>query len=537
MRLNSKLLLAALFMGALALAGCGGGSDSTPPGTTEPEPDPAIAERAAINTAITAARTAVAGLTDDASDAAIGSAESAVMAAKSAISGAANVPAAEKAAFTTAVTTIEGQLSAKKTSIMAARDKAASDMKAANAKLGKALYAALGPPAGGENPSALTNILAPALAAAGLTIDAQAGAGAIPDGTNPDAVTLKAGASAGSLGGWAGTNYALTTGTGATKLTNEARVYSNKGMGKSVAFADGLPEGVTVQTSGESKGYITTVTPANVTGTAFTHSGTQTHTKAARQDAFYTRGNYLGAPGEYRCAGECSSTNDGSGSPSALGGTWWFKPDAGAMITQSDANYLYYGWWVSKDKDGGPTAASAFAGLVGDVDGTADPDTKSGADLTGSATYSGNAAGKFAMSNPLDGTGSGGHFTADAELKAKFGSNDTVGNGMTGTIDNFRLNDGSEDPGWSVSLVRGTWGDGGAITAPAGDNANKGTVWSINGNKAAASGTWSGTMYDETPGNPPAGDGSDLPTTVTGTFYSEFSTIGRMVGGFGANKQ
>ena len=63
----------------------------------------------------------------------------------------------------------------------------------------------------------------------------------------------------------------------------------------------------------------------------------------------------------------CTSTNDGKGSPSVLAGTWHFKPDAGAnaMAHQPDANYLYYGWWVSKDKDGAPTAASAFVGFVG----------------------------------------------------------------------------------------------------------------------------------------------------------------------------
>lgn len=44
-------------------------------------------------------------------------------------------------------------------------------------------------------------------------------------------------------------------------------------------------------------------------------------------------------------------------------------------------------------------------------------------------------------------------------------------------------------------------------------------------------------MYDEMPGDPPDGDGSNIPTTVTGTFYSELSTIGRMVGAFGASKQ
>ena len=76
------------------------------------------------------------------------------------------------------------------------------------------------------------------------------------------------------------------------------------------------------------------------------------------------------------------------------------------------------------------------------------------------------------------------------------------------------------------------WAADGVITGPTSDA----TVWSINGNEAAASGAWSGTMYDEMPGNAPDGDGSNIPTTVTGTFYSEFSTIGRMVGGFGVNK-
>ena len=56
----------------------------------------------------------------------------------------------------------------------------------------------------------------------------------------------------------------------------------------------------------------------------------------------------------------------------------------------------------------------------------------------------------------LEGTGDGGHFTADAMLHAKFG--DVPDTGITGTIDEFRLNDGSENPGWSVSLHRATWG-------------------------------------------------------------------------------
>lgn len=65
--------------------------------------------------------------------------------------------------------------------------------------------------------------------------------------------------------------------------------------------------------------------------------------------------------------------------------------------------------------------------------------------------------GKFALNDALDGTGNGGHFMADASLTARFGTqaadHDNNNGGVTGTIDNFRLNDGTEDPGWNVSLV------------------------------------------------------------------------------------
>ena len=85
---------------------------------------------------------------------------------------------------------------------------------------------------------------------------------------------------------------------------------------------------------------------------AFTHSGTQTHQVPSQSDAFYVRGTYDGAAGQFRCSSGCSSTNDGKGNVSDLTGIWHFKPDAGAMVGGSDDHYLYYGWWVSKDHEG-----------------------------------------------------------------------------------------------------------------------------------------------------------------------------------------
>ena len=505
--------------------------------TEPPAVDPAVAERAAINEAIMMARTAVPGIDNDSTDSEVSAADTAIESARTAIANAANVPAAEKAANTTTVDTLAAQLTAAKTDRMAAIDAANEAAVKAMAAVGKALHAALAGTTAGANENALSNAPTPTLSSAGLAIDAVAGAGALADGTDPDAVTLEAGDSAGSLNGWAGTDYALTTGTGDAKVTNEARVYTNRGAPGTDDFGDvhTLTDGSLIVASGNL---------GLVMAAAFTHSGTQTYPVPDRSDAVYFRGTYDGAPGEYSCATGCSSTNDGSGSPSVLGGTWTFTPDKGAMVSQPDAHYLYYGWWVSKDSDGDPTAASAFAGRAGTDSGDStdglDVVDLTAATLTGSATYSGHAAGKFAMSNPLDGTGSGGHFTADAELTAKFGANAAPNNGgISGTIDNFRLNDGAENPGWSVTLNRAQWGTTGAFTSTA-DTTNttaEGTVWSINGNSASESGAWMGQMYDEMPGNAPSGDGSNIPTTVTGTFYSEFSTIGRMVGAFGADKE
>ena len=506
-----------------------------------------MAQRTTIMNAVTMAKTAVAGVSDTSTDSEVASAEAAVQAVKDAIAAAEELSKddVEIIKARTVLSVIEPQLATAKTSRETAMAKAEVDRGKSNADLGKAMHAALSGAAAGSN--ALANN-----EGGSLNVDGDLSFGIADDagnltGPQGDAVTIKAGASVGSLGSWNGTNYALSTGDGDAKVTNEARVYTNKGPGKSEPFADtdyaiiaaGVPNAgsVLLVAGGTAE---TGIELADVMASVFEHSGTQGHAIPEGRSWFSVRGTFDGAPGEFRCTtGPCTSRNDGSGAPDDLGGTWHFKPDTGAMVHQPDDTYLSYGWWVRKDSKGVPMAASAFAHVVQPGDSPLAVVDLTAATLTGSATYVGNAAGKFAIDNVLAGTGNGGHFTADAMLEAKFNGETTPG--VTGTIDNFRLNDGTEDPGWSVALARGTLAATG-ITAPADDvdtegvNEGLGTTWSINGNKAAASGTWSGTMYDEKPGNAPEGDGSNIPTTVTGTFYSEFSTIGRMVGAFGATK-
>jgi len=568
---------------ALALAGCGGGSSSdgeemTGPTPAEMEEQRARTQTAALSTASTALNTALSGLSDtEPKQGQIDAVNSAIGDLEAALSAAADVDDDVKGGYQDVLDSAQNRVDQAKGTLMSMQDAEDQAEKKAMLAVGKALKAALVGTTGDEAENPLSNIVLPTLSPTGLTVNAVAGAGTSLDATDPDGddgVELEAGDSAGSLSGWMGMDYADSEGTGDDKVTNEARVYTKRGQGAREAFADALPDGVTIATANAGgtnpaqvseattaiAGYIVVATAGTVTtelsidnvmADAFTHSGKQTHTIASRQNSVSVRGTYDGASGEYRCVTACSSTNDNKGSPSALGGTWFFKPDSGAMVSRSDAHYLYYGWWVRKDSDG-PTAASAFAGRAGTPgdDSETDDDgvnagwsgayvtTEGSETITGSASYAGSAAGKFAMNNVLDGTGKGGHFTADAMLSAKFSGTDS---GVTGTIDNFRLNDASADPGWSVSLHLAGFGEGGAISAPVDDAAtagvdeSMGTTWSINGNKASASGTWSGMMYDEAVTGD-ADDGSNIPTTVTGTFYSDFSAIGRMVGAFGAEK-
>ena len=513
-------------------------------------------QRTAIETAADMAATAVAGVSDTSTDSEVAAADAAVKDVKDAIAAAEDLSEDDDQIIEAraVLRVIEPLLANAKTSRTAYLAKKGDEDMKANADLGKAMHAALAGPAAGGNALVNLEVRPPVFAEGGdLTINAAAGAGSLEGDPDDVGVMLEAGASAGALGSWNGMDYAHSTGTGDAKVTNEARVYTNEGPGTSKPFAEAytilpandanagsvlLVNGGVPQSDIELK---------DVMAAAFEHDGERNHPIPSNNLALKVRGTFDGARGEFSCTGTCTSTNDGSGAPSALGGTWHFKPDTGVMVNEPDPEYLYYGWWVSKDKNDMPTAASAFAGVVEGTAGSLDRAWtgawSSDAPHTGSATYAGNAVGKFAMNNPLDSTGNGGHFTADAMLSAKFSGDNP---GVTGTIDNFRLNDAPEDQGWSVSLALGAFGDDGAI-APVDDDSTgdvnesmNTTVWSINGNKAPASGTWSGTMYDEMPGNSndtPPGDDSNIPTTVTGTFYSEFSAIGRMVGAFGADKQ
>jgi len=417
----------------------------------------------------------------------------------------------------------------------AAEAEAEKERMMAMAADGKALLAALG-----ATPlvhlDRTTNTGGAALTTAGLVVDQTQGS----LDADPGPVTLEAGDEAGAAGAWNGMSYAHMD--AGTKVSNTAVVYTNQAAPTMTPFADWVPTGATYAEATRTLTIGTDPDPL-IKGDRFPTAGTTTYqpnVEGGSEISF--GGTYNDVQGTYFCSGTCTALYGGTAG-FTLTGSWTFVHAAGAMVPVSDPNYMFFGWWLRKD-DGEPTSASAFQGVVGGVGTAADgqPTSSDGVALSGSATYVGAAAGKFAIYNPLDSTGNAGHFTADATLTAKFGAIDAPNNGgVTGTLDGFMAND--ESVPWSVALNLAPWGTTGAFATPAADVADTpaderlGTVWSIDGNSASASGSWSGQVYDAAPAGADNDDGSTVPTTVLGTFQSSFGSIGQMVGAFGAEKQ
>ena len=594
MKARTSLWASLAIAASLGLAGCGGSSNEkeelsaadqcTADGGTYANDTcttQADTQRANLVTKSGAVTTALGGLTGTDDDPTpttdqIGAVNTAITALETSISGASALSNEAKRRYQDRVDSAKAEVGR----AQAARTKADNDAtKAATTalkKTGDALYKALVGTTGGNATNPLANITPVTLGSDELTVTVIAGAGALPNSAVPatPAVPLKPkSGSVDALSGWKGIDFTGTSNadesTETPKLTHEARVYHNQGAAKTMTFsgtegkygitAVGGYAGASGQTdTAFNFGDVTTFTAegSKIKIPSFTEEGMQIRTKGENQQNFRVSGTFDGASGHYDCSSStCSSTISG-GKLTGLTGTWNFKPASGAMVSSPDADYLYFGWWVAKDGDT-PEAASAFAGRV--QSGNTDEPITDGLDvspvgggLSGTATFTGAAVGKYAYRDISEGTAHGGHFTADAELTAKFGAVDTTeanaGNGVTGTVDNFRLNDGTEDPGWKVSLNRAAWGTdstAGQIAAngisddQAADYAPANTTWSINGNGDGPSGTWSGMMYDEKPGpvgDDQPGDGNNLPTTVTGTFHSTFGSEGRMVGAFGATR-
>ena len=525
-------VLAAVF--ALTLAGCGGGGGTAQdPQDPADMPDPkmecedaggrynadmtctsaadlAAEQRTAISTAIMAATTAVNAVDNDSTDAEVTAADTAITNARNAIAAAANIPDEEKTANTGAVDALATLLSGAKTARQTAMDDEQKmkdmAMMATAMKLYKGLEHGLGD---------ATNVRTGASDTAGVIT--------VTNDTDSQALSEDKKTTVAANHGWAGKRHAAEpTGDAGTY---EAYVYSNVGA---ATEGDPFNEEYTLnETTGETADVttLTGYTTGRVASPRFDQSaGTKTFKLPANTVRVVIPGSYHGVSGTYYCTPtgsgtDCSAAVAESGFTLA-GGTWTFKPGSptAKVMSVADTTYASYGWWIHKSEDGSEFTASAFATARGDVPAASGIDT-----LRGTATYMGGAAGKYALYSSTGGTNDAGHFTARATLEADFNADM-----ITGTIDNFMGADG-QSRNWSVELKKSGVSATGTITGSDGTGDPMETVWTIDGTAAAAGGQWSGTLYD---------NGDDgVPKVGTGTFHSTYSTSGRMVGGFGVNKQ
>lgn len=247
-------------------------------------------------------------------------------------------------------------------------------------------------------------------------------------------------------------------------------------------------------------------------------------------EAYETAGTYNGAMGTYRCAGtaDCTVTLDTMGMITDMSAGWIFVPDEGATSDQPDYDYLHYGFWLKNttDEDGVLTynEVQTFAGS------SLLPATQA---VTGTAKYEGDAVGVYVREiyKTTDGkvdTATSGHFTADVNLTANFGTPTSIAaddhNTITGTISNFVLSGGEDASGWGVNVEAGITGtnvleNGTAKGGGAGD------------------GSFTGTFHG--PDSMEDDQGTEVqlpPEALVGEFNADFSN-GAVAGAYGARKQ
>jgi hypothetical protein len=247
------------------------------------------------------------------------------------------------------------------------------------------------------------------------------------------------------------------------------------------------------------------------------------------------KGHYFGAPGVFECTASdgCTIHREESGvTPfAAVAGTnsnegqWTFTPDAGAMVTLPDQDWMAFGFWLTAPDD---TAAGIHR--LGVFSDGMDTYNYSAATLTGKATYMGAATGYYVN------RGASGMFTANAVLAADFDSNL-----LGGRIDNFRNSSGAyvdsdtranpnqgQEGDWYVGLPASLIGGDGATTPAASVTGSAdGVQWS--------DGQWSAQMY----GGGDRATPSAAPSGVAGSFRAITRDLGAgaykgVIGAFGA---
>ena len=514
-----------------------------------PAPDPAIGQREAIKTALTAAETAVEAVMDDSTDAVVSAADTALAKAREAIAAAANVPPNETSANTDTVNVLANRLSTAKTNRLAAMNADRTANATVIAALARKLY--------GGRPAFNSNNVNDGIVARNPASDNAPRAFYSGDEPTDSLLTVNFPTDSDTYNltedkkttvaphlGWAGKRFTFDvpgSEFGLPKGTLEAVVYSSpKEEGKKFASSTSNDDYEYMLDAQNNTELIIDTGEAAVQARIDSPSFDQT---AGKKDfklptntvRVLISGSYHGVSGTFYCdpdgTNTCSVRKAATGfelgsidgdNPfsNASGATWTFKAsnNEDKVVSAPGMNYVSYGWWLFKSADDKTYAASAFSDEHMEV-----PDANGITALRGTATYTGGAAGQYALTSTTGGTNDAGRFTARATLEADFGT-DMV----TGRIHGFTGADG-ESRNWSVALKKSGVSDDGTIRGADGTGDLMKTVWTIGGTAAAESGQWQGRLLDN-------GD-DNVPKVGMGTFYTEYSNSGKMVGGFGVKKQ
>ena len=252
------------------------------------------------------------------------------------------------------------------------------------------------------------------------------------------------------------------------------------------------------------------------------------------------QGNYNGAPGTYSCdsgtpGAACVLTITPTGTYTATTGTWTFTPEDNATAWRNDTEFMSFGWWMQE-----PNNSDGAYTFMYYADGNAHTPAP-GTLATGTATYTGRAAGKFVVQDvENEGVtgGEAGMFVAAATLNATFGEAANA-NTISGSISGFQSDNANVDVSdWSVTLHRKTLADKAALANefPAISETNPARA-TYNGTTATLGdqtlyGDWTGQYFgDARPGN----DRDAYPLGVGGTFQAD-NDAASIAGAFGARR-
>ena len=343
------------------------------------------------------------------------------------------------------------------------------------------------------------------------------------------------------LGGFAGSVHEKMTGEGDDKVVDTINVFTNMDAAKSATYADYYDGNADRDGVSGVTGNVLTLESTDKLD-LFSGPSNRIPTQPNQQYAVPLdngstttveenkfMGMFNGIPGTYACTGSvCTLATDKDGDLTISGGTLTFTPTETNPMrimlpgVSYDDDYLSFGYWVRTTGEGDDTKYGVGTFFDGSEAFTAPISS-----IEGNATYSGKAAGMYGRKTlnqygqVVSGSETSGHFTADANLTARFGGNDIAANKQNqieGTVTNFMDGDEMISPNWELTLdtIRNI------------DSASRPLTGTTTGD-----GNWVVEFFGNPASTTPAEE--SYPNAVAGEFTGHFAN-GHVIGAFGATK-